>query len=85
MAHSLRSKSKLQAKSIKRKNEFSKYAEERTNRLQKKLEEHDKEQGKPKEDGGMDLDNKKVSTHGWRDSRSQIYKKLKHKKDIMIY
>lgn len=96
MAKSLRSKSKLRAKSIKRKGEFSKYVDGRNQRLAQKMVEHAQKQEEAKankpeavaEEESMDLDakvpktadEKKVSTSGWRDSRTQIYKKVKAKK-----
>lgn len=93
MAKSLRSKSKLRAKSIKRKGEFTKYIDGRNLRLAQKLADHTQKQeeakaDKPeKEEESMELDSKtteasdkKVSTSGWRDSRTQIYKKVKAKK-----
>ncbi|RCK64505.1 hypothetical protein Cantr_00100 [Candida viswanathii] len=96
MAKSLRSKSKLQAKSVKRKGEFSKFVDERNKRIAAKLAEETKKQDElkkqqKKEDNEdetktMDVDEakdtKKVSTSGWRDSRSQAYKQrqLKNKK-----
>ena len=92
MAKSLRSKSKLQAKSVKRKGEFSKYVDERNKRIANKLAEETKKQNELKkqnnnnieeeDDKSMDVDKKKVSTSGWRDSRSQVYKQrqLKNKK-----
>ncbi|KAI5968825.1 hypothetical protein KGF57_000075 [Candida theae] len=95
MAKSLRSKSKLQAKSVKRKGEFAKYADERSKRLAEKLaketakQEAEKKSKQNKEQETMDLDgqdvdggkSKKVSTSGWRDSNSQRYKQrqLKNK------
>lgn len=94
MAKSLRSKSKLQAKSVKRKGEFSKYVDDRNKRIAAKLAEETKKQDEIKkqdkkvndnDDKSMDVDenkDKKVSTSGWRDSRSQVYKQrqLKNKK-----
>lgn len=90
MAKSLRSKSKLQAKSIKRKGEFAKYADERSRRIAERLAKETAKQEaekKSKQENGqetMDLDeedkgdtdgkSKKVSTSGWRDSNSQRYK-----------
>ncbi|AOW28469.1 hypothetical protein MEM_02909 [Candida albicans L26] len=92
MAKSLRSKSKLQAKSTKRKGEFSKYVEERSKRIANRLAEETKKQEEAKKQQdptqtqteAMDIEDskdKKVSTSGWRDSRSQVYKqrKLKNK------
>lgn len=48
MAKSLRSKSKLQAKSTKRKGEFSKYVEERSKRIANRLAEETKKQEEAK-------------------------------------
>lgn len=95
MAKSIRSKSKLRAKSIKRKGEFANIVDTRNDRLAtkmqeelikqraiaaaKKAEEGTEEQQEEKE-AAMDVDQKKVSTSGWRDSRKQIYKKTKIKK-----
>ncbi|KAG2735848.1 hypothetical protein G9P44_002062 [Scheffersomyces stipitis] len=96
MGKSLRSKSKLRAKSIKRKGVFSNFVDERNKRLADKMADATKKQEEakkaaaaeegtePKEDT-MDVeekDSKKVSTSGWRDSRKQIYKKkqIKNKK-----
>ncbi|KAI5967824.1 uncharacterized protein KGF55_000056 [Candida pseudojiufengensis] len=74
MAKSLRSKSKLQAKSVKRKGEFSKFVDERNKRIAEKLlketakqEEAKKQKQADKENGAvaeainkesMDVDNK---------------------------
>ncbi|CAK7901258.1 hypothetical protein CAAN3_05S05138 [[Candida] anglica] len=48
MAKSLRSKSKLRAKSVKRKGEFAKFVDGRNDRLAAKLEEHTKKQEEEK-------------------------------------
>ncbi|KAG7664467.1 uncharacterized protein J8A68_002023 [[Candida] subhashii] len=92
MAKSLRSKSKLRAKSVKRKGEFSKFVDDRNKRIADKLaketvkqDEAKKEEtvdDKPEEDMEVDKSEQKVSTSGWRDSRKQIYKQrtLKKKK-----
>lgn len=92
MGKSLRSKSKLRAKLIKRKGEFSNFVDSRNKRLAEKLEQEtekqDEEKKKKQAEAGeeaMDVEtdkSKKVTTSGWRDSRKQIYKqrKLKSKK-----
>lgn len=89
MAKSLRSKSKLRAKTIKRKGEFAHLNEERNKRLAKKLEDETKKQDEAKaaatevSEAPMEVDGaekKKVSTSGWRDSHSQIYKRTHKKK-----
>ncbi|CAI5758634.1 unnamed protein product [Candida verbasci] len=78
MAKSLRSKSKLQAKSLKRKGEFAKYDDERKKRIADKLAKESKDQETEKK---MDVDqDKKISTSGWRDSRSQHFKQKLNKK-----
>ncbi|CAK9439429.1 uncharacterized protein LODBEIA_P35540 [Lodderomyces beijingensis] len=91
MAKSLRSKSKLQAKSLKRKGEFQNFVDERNKRIAEKLQKETAEQEvkkkKAKEDkqdgGSMDVDQpKKVSTSGWRDSNSQRYKQSKLKNKV---
>lgn len=94
MAHSLRSKSKLRAKSIKRGKEFQKVVDERTQRLHEKakhnlIKQKEQEKLKALEEGkeikededeeSMNVDEKKVSTSGYRTSRNQIWKN-KHKK-----
>ncbi|KAK6459230.1 uncharacterized protein RJT20DRAFT_124424 [Scheffersomyces xylosifermentans] len=94
MGKSLRSKSKLRAKSIKRKGEFSKFVDGRNKRIADRLEEETKKQIEAKKAASeedqvegketMEVDNetkepKKVSTSGWRDSRGQIYKQRKIK------
>ncbi|KAI5969562.1 hypothetical protein CANMA_001412 [Candida margitis] len=63
MAKSLRSKSKLQAKSVKRKGEFAKYVDERSkriaDRLAKETAKQEAEKKKNKQEDGqetMDLD-----------------------------
>ena len=63
MAKSLRSKSKLQAKSVKRKGEFAKYADERSKRIAERLAKEtakqEAEKTKGKQDNGqesMDVD-----------------------------
>lgn len=94
MGKSLRSKSKLRAKSIKRKAEFSEYVDKRNQRISDKLAESTKaqdelkkqkkqEEGIDEEAAPMETDNdKKPSTSGWRNSRKQQYiqKNLKGKK-----
>lgn len=72
MAKSIRSKSKLQAKSVKRKGEFAKYDNERSKRLEQKLVEHTKKQEEEKaakkllegndNESTMELDSKSSST-----------------------
>ncbi|EGW31612.1 uncharacterized protein SPAPADRAFT_51604 [Spathaspora passalidarum NRRL Y-27907] len=93
MAKSLRSKSKLRAKSVKRKGEFTKFVDSRNTRIAKKLEQETKKQDEAKKETTedeapveptMEVDEekseKKVSTSGWRDSRKQIYKQRQLKK-----
>lgn len=104
MAKSIRSKSKLRAKSIKRGAEFSVHADARRQRIATKLAvEHKskklKQDGVDKEDeeemevdeatntdATAEGDKKVVSTSGWRDSRSQIYKQrtIKKKKNKTV-
>lgn len=88
MGKSIRSKSKLRAKSIKRNAEFSVHADARRQRIADKLAvEHKSKKVKEADDDKeeeeeMEVDeatsapaqDKKVSTSGWRDSRAQIYK-----------
>lgn len=90
MAKSLRAKSHLAAKSVKRRNEFQKVVDARAERVSEKLKQ-DLMAQKMKElkDGtGMDIDtkkdddeSKKVSTSGWRDARHHNYKKAKKMKN----
>ncbi|KAK6202308.1 uncharacterized protein RJT21DRAFT_118314 [Scheffersomyces amazonensis] len=93
MAKSLRSKSKLKAKSVKRGGVFANFVDNRNERLAKKMKEHTAKQEEAKksteqEDGDAIItttseeSDKKISTSGWRDSRKQIYKKkqIKNKK-----
>lgn len=89
MAKSLRSKSKLRAKTIKRKGEFSNLNEERNKRLAKKLDDETRKQDEAKKDAAPETEapmeveggeKKTVSTSGWRDSHSQIYKRTHKKK-----
>ena len=83
MAKSLRSKPKLRAKSIKRKNEFSKFVDSRNERLAQRMkvneetmEEDPVETNEPKEE-------KKISTSGWRQtSRQKLKQKKKNKKNV---
>ncbi|GME87972.1 hypothetical protein B5S28_g3924 [[Candida] boidinii] len=89
MAHSLRSKSKLKAKSVKRHSEFQPKEDARKERLAQKMKENltkqvaekaaaDAAEGKevaPVEDKMEDDSNKTVSTSGWRKSRHHVYKK----------
>ncbi|KAK6461463.1 hypothetical protein DFJ63DRAFT_319733 [Scheffersomyces coipomensis] len=99
MGKSLRSKSKLKAKSVKRKGVFAEFVDNRNARLAKKDEESTKKQAKEsaKESDKIDQDTaivddedatpaKKISTSGWRDSRGQIYKKkqIKNKKNKTV-
>lgn len=89
MAKSLRSKSKLKAKSLERKGEFEDVHRARQERIAKKLAE---EMAKQKEDNMEDEvsadtnTEKKVSTSGWRTLRKQEYivKKCKGKKKSSI-
>ncbi|CCE93015.1 uncharacterized protein TDEL_0F02040 [Torulaspora delbrueckii] len=90
MAKSLRAKSHLAAKSVKRRNEFQKVVDARAERVSEKLKQ-DLMAQKMKElkDGtSMDIDtkkdddeSKKVSTSGWRDARHHNYKKAKKMKN----
>lgn len=94
MGKSIRSKSKLRAKSVKRDGEFQKFVDGRNDRIAAKLAEKTKKQDEDikakkvengevideKDESSMDVEAKKVSTSGWRDSRSQIYKKRTIKK-----
>lgn len=74
MAKSLRSKTKLKAKSIKRAGVFSKVEDLRRQRIAEKLNRKDDDD--MKEDKVDDKINEKpVSTSGWRGSRKQQYKK----------
>ncbi|ODV62464.1 uncharacterized protein ASCRUDRAFT_7034 [Ascoidea rubescens DSM 1968] len=89
MAHSLRSKSKLKSKSLKRKSVFQKYDDEKRKQISEKLKENIEKQQKVKEygnDGNRDEDmvvehpeEKKISTSGWRDARHLNYKKINKK------
>lgn len=95
MAHSLRSKPKLRAKSIKRGNEFQKAVDERTQRLHEKAKQEllkqksKKEELKEQEDKiEVDAENEQskptVSTSGYRTARHHLYKK-KHKKSSIVF
>lgn len=89
MAKSLRSKPRLKAKAVKRKEVYTKEADNRIQRLHEKLQrqlEQQKEQRaeqeqENKKDESMELDepnkNTKISTSGWRDSRKQRYRRRK--------
>lgn len=90
MAKSLRAKSHLHAKSIKRHNEFQKVVDARADRVSEKLKQDlmaqkmkDLKSGDAmevedsKKDGEPE---KKVSTSGWRDARHHNYKKAKKMK-----
>ncbi|CUM63177.1 uncharacterized protein PRCAT00000745001 [Priceomyces carsonii] len=88
MAKSLRSKSKLRSKSLKRKGEFSKAVDERTRRLAEKLKQTDETQQHPEKSKvqEMELDQpKKISTSGWRDSRKQSFKRKKSTKKTLRF
>ncbi|KAI3406164.2 hypothetical protein KGF56_001006 [Candida oxycetoniae] len=69
MAKSLRSKSKLQAKSVKRKGEFAKYVDARSKRIAEKLAgetkaqeaKKEKKENKEKENESMDVDTNVVA------------------------
>ncbi|KAL6452806.1 hypothetical protein SBY92_000147 [Candida maltosa Xu316] len=95
MAKSLRSKSKLNAKKgefskyvdERNKRIAAKLAIETKKQDEAKKANEDNKEGEEgeedKKDSSMDLDkDKKVSTSGWRDSRSQVYKQrqLKNKR-----
>lgn len=89
MAKSLRSKSKLRAKSVKRKGEFAKHVDARNERLAAKLKEKTETQTEKSDKNETDklkLEPKleKISTSGWRDSRKLQYKQrqLKKKKNV---
>lgn len=97
MGKSIRSKSKLRAKTVKRNGEFQKFVDGRNDRIAAKLAEKTKKQDdekrakkaeegedieEVKEDKEMQVDGenkKKISTSGWRESRTQIYKQRKIK------
>lgn len=79
MAKSLRSKPRMRAKTIKRNTEFGKHDDERKKRLAAKLAEKDQQEKTMDTDDEPKVE-KKISTGGWRDLRSQIYKKTKAKK-----
>lgn len=97
MAKSLRSKSKLRAKSVKRKGEFTKFVDDRNKRIAEKLAKETKIQEEAKKDAAVDSQpeesmevdktEQKISTSGWRDSRKQIYKQrvLKKKKKTLKF
>ncbi|ODV95811.1 hypothetical protein PACTADRAFT_49259 [Pachysolen tannophilus NRRL Y-2460] len=89
MAKSLRSKSKLKAKSVKRKGEFQKKYDERSERIAAKVKANlilqnssktiDHDNDDDDDDAKMEIDNKnevpkKISTAGWRGSRHNMYK-----------
>lgn len=85
MAKSLRSKSKLRAKSVKRQGEFAQYVDARSARLAEKMKA--KTAAQTEKAAKADADKPpaaKVSTLGWRDSRKLQYKqqKLKKKKNV---
>lgn len=88
MAKSLRSKSKLRAKNIKRKGEFEQLNKARQERIAQKLTETmEKQKEETMEDDAPKTESdKKVSTSGWRTLRKQEYivKKLKGKKKSSI-
>lgn len=75
MAKSLRSKNVLRAKSIKREKVFQVMEDKRKQRLAEKMAEELENQPKAEVP-----EIKKVSTSGWRDSRSQKYKQKKASK-----
>lgn len=97
MAKSLRAKSHLNAKSIKRKGVFQKTVDARAERVSEKLKKDlikqkvealkAKNNGaevdeatllqQEENDGKMSVDEKKVSTSGWRDARHHNYKKAR--------
>ena len=89
MAKSLRSKSKLRAKSVKRKGEFAKHVDARNERLAAKLKEKTETQTEKSDKNDTDKSKlepklEKISTSGWRDSRKLQYKQrqLKKKKNV---
>lgn len=88
MGKSLRSKSKLRAKSVKRNGEFAKHVDARNERLAAKLKEKTQSQAESQaEKSPNDTDKpklEKISTSGWRDSRKLQYKQrqLKKKKNV---
>lgn len=89
MAKSLRSKSKLKAKTLKRKGEFEEINRARQERIAKKLAEgmaKQKEDNMEEESSTTTESGKKVSTSGWRTLRKQEYivKKCKGKKKSSI-
>lgn len=90
MAKSLRAKSHLAAKSVKRRNEFQKVVDARAERVSEKLKQDlmAQKMKELKDGNGMDIDtkkdddeSKKVSTSGWRDARHHNYKKAKKMKN----
>lgn len=96
MAKSLRAKSHLHAKSVKRHNVFQKVVDARAERLSEKLKQNLVNQKldelKNKDPASMETDEKvsgnkgdtkeekKVSTSGWRNARHHDYKKAKKMK-----
>lgn len=85
MGKSLRSKSKLRAKSVKRNGEFAKHADARKERLAAKLKEKTETQTEKSDKNDSDKPKlEKISTSGWRDSRKLQYKQrqLKKKKNV---
>lgn len=87
MGKSIRSKSVLRAKSVKRSGEFAKYVDARNKRISEKLTEDLSKQAKPETkttqvEEKMDEDAKKISTSGWKSSRKSVYKQslIKNKK-----
>ncbi|AGO12520.1 AaceriAER180Wp [[Ashbya] aceris (nom. inval.)] len=87
MAKSLRAKTHLKAKSVKRKGVFQKTADARAQRLAEKMKSNLLEQkAGSQSDGKMEIDGDstaqtekaaKVSTSGWRDARHLNYKRAK--------
>lgn len=86
MAKSLRSKSKLKAKSVKRNKFFSEVDNARTQRVTDRMnkelakQKSNEENNNNDDDQSMKVDDKKPSTSGWRDSRKQQYKQKKLQK-----
>jgi hypothetical protein len=88
MAKSLRSKSKLRAKSVKRGKEFQRAVDERTARIVERakadlLKQKDQEkENKPViQEDKMDVEPKKVSTSGDRNARHHNWKMSNKKKN----
>jgi predicted phage gp36 major capsid-like protein len=92
MAKSLRSKTKVRFRAIKRTSVFGQTENERAERLARRAQENLEKQNltlaseevqKPTEevtDEIMEVDDKKISTSGWKGSRNDSFKKKQAKK-----